>query len=384
MTNTVSRTVPDETLNAIMYIESAGNPNAKARTSTASGLGQFLKATWRDTVKKHRPNVFANYSDSDLLALRFNPSFAIEMLARFTEDNLRLVGANASPGDLYLAHFLGAGDAKKIYRADPERPVSSLLASGPIKANPSILRGKTAGDVRKWAASKMDGASRRAGDYVRKFYKGNFAMPGTEMSSRNRIDVETVAEEMRPGLKSGGDARLYDNQAQLKSMNYNPGGLDGVWGGGTSGAIAAFLNDYNPNIAVPTSWKAYDQNYSAIDAVIDEAEAERFRRPVTEEREDADPDTVERVAQEIIPAKRNLWTIVSGFFAALGSTVYKGFEWLMGYQDEAERFGVMNYIDKVPTFVWLGLGTAAVGAAVFFAIRTVKGIEKPVTTGERM
>lgn len=387
MTNTVSNIVSDQTLNAIIYIESAGNPGARAKTSTATGLGQFLKGTWRDTVRRHRPDVFRAYPDSRLLALRTNASFSIEMLARFTEDNLKVIGRNATPGDLYLAHFLGSGDAKKLYRADPSTPVSTFLSAGPINANPSILRGKTAGQVRKWADDKMVKAAARASNYVAKYYTGPFEVHGeaAKPSDRERIDGDAVENVTnRPGLKSGGDARLYDTQTQLRAMNYNPGGLDGVWGGGTAGAIAAFLNDYDPSTPVPTTWQAYDRTYETLDALVDRAEAERFVRPVTKGREEADPKVVESVAPEIVPAKRGFWASIAAFFSAVGTTVYQGFQWLLGYRDEANEWGLMYYLDKVPSFVWFALGSAVLGFVVFTAIRTVRGIEKPVTTGERM
>lgn len=387
MSNKVSKTVTDQELNAIMYIESAGKPNAAARTSSARGLFQFLKATWRDTVKRHRPDVFKKYTYEKLLEMRTsNPGFSIEMGARFTEDNRKAIGSGASLGDLYLAHFFGAGTAKAVFRADPTVSVERVASKEAVNANPSILRGKTCGDVRRWASSKMVSASNRAGDYVGKYYDGPFVIPTGLAAIEDAADpVKVDEEDERPGLAEGGDARLWDNQQQLKTMNYNPGGLDGVWGGGTAGAMTGFLNDRGrTDINAPTSWEEYQRDYESIDAEIDKAERERFRRYVTKERAEADPDTVERVAPEIVPAKRNLWTIIGGFFTALGSTIYKGFEWLMGYQDQAERFGIMGYIDRVPTWVWMGLGTAAVGVAVFFAIRTVKGIEKPVTTGERM
>src|SRR5688500_15856903 len=117
MSNRVSRTIPDEWLNAIAHIESRGNPLAANPTSTAVGLYQFIKSTWRGTVKQHRPDVFKAYPNGALLNLRKNASFAIEMGARFTEDNQRVIGTGASLGSLYLAHFFGAGTARKVFKA---------------------------------------------------------------------------------------------------------------------------------------------------------------------------------------------------------------------------------------------------------------------------
>lgn len=155
MTNTVSRTVSDETLNCIITIESAGNPNAKARTSTATGLFQFIAATWIGTVQKHRPDLMRGRDRNEVLALRTDPKLAIELGARFTEDNQRAIGMDCTGGDLYLAHFLGVADARDLFRADPSTPVAKLVSESAIRSNEGILRHKTAGEVRAWAARKM-------------------------------------------------------------------------------------------------------------------------------------------------------------------------------------------------------------------------------------
>ena len=39
----------------IIGAESGGNPNATNKFSTATGAGQFLRDTWLDTLRKHRP-----------------------------------------------------------------------------------------------------------------------------------------------------------------------------------------------------------------------------------------------------------------------------------------------------------------------------------------
>lgn len=168
MTFTVSRIVSDETLDCIIHIESRGNPNAKAPTSSATGLFQFLNATWLDTVRKHRPDILQSTATPVLLAMRRDPRFCIEMGARFTEDNLKAIGMDATGGDLYLAHFLGVGDARDFFRADPDTPVAKLVKPEVIKANESIMRNKTVGQVRAWAAKKMYEARGRS--YIAKYF----------------------------------------------------------------------------------------------------------------------------------------------------------------------------------------------------------------------
>ena len=193
---TVSETVSDETLNCVITIESNGRPAVKAKTSSATGLGQFIDATWLNTVKKHRPDIFAANSKAEVLAMRTDPSFSIEMLARFTEDNQRIVGMKCSGGDLYLAHFLGAGAAQHVYVADPSTPVELLVSAGAVKANENILRGKTAGQVRAWAAKKMLAAGGHA--WVAKYYdEPTEELPEEDIAPEAIPDTQT----MRPHIE---------------------------------------------------------------------------------------------------------------------------------------------------------------------------------------
>ena len=169
MTHTVSKTVSDETLNCIITIESGGRPTIKASTSSASGLFQFIDATWMGVVAKHRPDLLNGRTRAQILALRFDPKTAIELGARFTEDNQRVIGMGCSGGDLYLAHFLGTGAAADLFRADPSTPVSKLVSAGAINANKSVLLGKNAGQVRAWAAKRMNASA--GNHWIAKYYK---------------------------------------------------------------------------------------------------------------------------------------------------------------------------------------------------------------------
>src|SRR3546814_18365470 len=74
-------------------------------------------------------------------------------------DNSRMlarIGARETPGNLYLAHFLGQGGAEAVLRATPDTPIERLIGKKAIEAN-SFLRGKTDGAVIEWASPKMGG-----------------------------------------------------------------------------------------------------------------------------------------------------------------------------------------------------------------------------------
>jgi hypothetical protein len=104
----------------IISVESDGNPNAKNRRSSATGLGQFLDETWLEMIRAHRPDLAKGRSQAEILELRRDAKIAREITARFTERNaetLRKRGLPVTPGTLYLAHFAGGAGAVAILSA---------------------------------------------------------------------------------------------------------------------------------------------------------------------------------------------------------------------------------------------------------------------------
>ena len=140
-----------EFLLAQARVESALDPAAKARTSSATGLYQFIESTWLGTLKRHGARFGlgaiadaiaidagggAYVADparrSDILALRNNPQIAAWMAAGLAEDNaahLRpILGRDPDHGELYLAHFLGAGGAGRFLSAMQDNPGTSAAS----------------------------------------------------------------------------------------------------------------------------------------------------------------------------------------------------------------------------------------------------------------
>ncbi|SET74986.1 hypothetical protein [Paracoccus homiensis] len=149
----------DDIVAKIIGAESSGNPNAKNPNSSASGLGQFIDSTWLNVVKKYRPDVAAGRSDADLIALKGDRALGREMTLRYTQENasaLQAAGHVATPGNVYLAHFLGPAGARTVLAASDDASVSDLLPAEVLKAN-SFLRGMTVADLRGWSDKKMGG-----------------------------------------------------------------------------------------------------------------------------------------------------------------------------------------------------------------------------------
>lgn len=145
-------------------VESSLNPQARARTSSATGLYQFIESTWLQTMKKHGPRFgLGHISDqidltasgraavgdpqqrAAILALRSDPQVASLMAAGLAEDNrahlVPVLGRQPNHAELYLAHFLGAGGAAQFLTAMQENPEQSAAAlfAAPAAANRRIF-----------------------------------------------------------------------------------------------------------------------------------------------------------------------------------------------------------------------------------------------------
>lgn len=167
--------------------ESSLNPRAKASTSTATGLFQFLESTWLQVMKDEGPRLgYQGYADAitetsdgdfvikdaalrkEVLALRENPQIAADLAAAFTRNNgaylQQRFGRMPSPGELYIAHFLGAKGAEKMFTAglaDPDQ-IAARLFPRQAKSNPTIFyaegKARTVRQVYRALVARHDGA----------------------------------------------------------------------------------------------------------------------------------------------------------------------------------------------------------------------------------
>lgn len=144
--------------------ESALNPNARARTSSAAGLFQFIEQTWLGMLKtngaRHGYGAYADqivkggdgrYHVSDpnarqaVLALRYNPDANATMAAEMTAGHAAYlrgrIGRDPTQGELYAAHFLGPDGAADLIRANAVRPQASAASLFPqaARANHNIF-----------------------------------------------------------------------------------------------------------------------------------------------------------------------------------------------------------------------------------------------------
>jgi hypothetical protein len=144
--------------------ESSLDPKARAPSSSATGLFQFLDSTWLRVMKAEGPRLgYQRYADAiqptrdgdytvadkamraEILKLREDPQIASDLAAAYTRENGEYLrqkfGRMPSPGELYIAHFLGAQGAETLFRAglsDPGQNAAKLFPRQ-AKANPTIF-----------------------------------------------------------------------------------------------------------------------------------------------------------------------------------------------------------------------------------------------------
>lgn len=112
----------DEKLMGIMAaIESGFNYAVKAGTSSATGLYQFIDSTWKSMVSKFgaKYGIDANTSPKDP---RANALMGAEFLKMNMEKLAPVLGRQPTYTDMYLAHFMGDGGARKFLKAMADNP----------------------------------------------------------------------------------------------------------------------------------------------------------------------------------------------------------------------------------------------------------------------
>ena len=225
--------------------ESGYNPAARARTSSASGLFQFVDQTWLGTLKKHGAKYgYARYADlisqgSDgrfrvagdearkaVLALKMDPHAASLMAGELASDHASYlrgrVGRTPTAGELYAAHFLGPQGSARLIEAANKTPGASAASLFPeaAQANRSIFyrdgRAATVSEVyanltKTGGAGSATGAPRDSGadqgfvQYAsgRRLERLQQQEAVVELILRGSQDADTTFGSMGSGVGSG-------------------------------------------------------------------------------------------------------------------------------------------------------------------------------------
>ncbi|TPG14232.1 lytic transglycosylase domain-containing protein [Sphingomonas koreensis] len=225
-------------------VESGMRADARARTSSASGLYQFIDQSWLSVVKQHgaanglswaanaiTTNASGHLSVSDpatrqaILQMRNDPTVASLMAAEHAADNKAQLegslGRAATGTDLYMAHFLGLGGARSFLKTMSTSPTTSGAALFPAaaRANRNVFYEKN-GQPRTLAAiygsfsSRLDRGAAAVGGSVA-------ASDVMQASATNPLAAIAMADgaTVIPGAgQSAGDATDWA-QATLDQIN---------------------------------------------------------------------------------------------------------------------------------------------------------------------
>lgn len=154
-----------EVLAAKAAMESGFRSDARAGTSSARGLFQFIDQTWLAAVQEHgashglaeeaaaitrqggRLAVSDPAQRARILALRDDPEISARLGAEHLKDLSEalspVLGRRPDATELYLGHFLGLRGATELLRkaaADPDMAAGQVLPEA-ARANPAIFRG---------------------------------------------------------------------------------------------------------------------------------------------------------------------------------------------------------------------------------------------------
>jgi short subunit dehydrogenase-like uncharacterized protein len=189
-------------------VESGFDPGAQAKTSSATGLYQFIEQSWLGTVAKHgeahglgwasstisrgsdgRYRVADPATRQAILDLRRDPQAAASMAAEFAGDNKAYLetrlGREAESVDLYLAHFLGAAGAAKFLKArdaNPDANAANLFPAA-ARSNRNVFFDK-------------DGSARSLND-VRQRFAAKFQTAGESVTAQTTPSVLRQTQDYR-------------------------------------------------------------------------------------------------------------------------------------------------------------------------------------------
>lgn len=161
-------------------IESGLNPSAKASTSSATGLFQFIDQTWLAAVKKNgaahglaaqasaivqRGGTYTVEDPAmrqEILNMRNDPKVSSALAADHLKDlgNTLTASLGRAPdvAETYLGHFLGAGGAAQMLRAaqmNPNMPASQVLPDA-ARANGALFNNQTVGQFMNKIRNRID------------------------------------------------------------------------------------------------------------------------------------------------------------------------------------------------------------------------------------
>lgn len=144
--------IPDDYWPMLSKIESNDRPYVKAGTSSASGLYQFIRATWIGEGGQWGRDMSKAFG-----GLMPSPDEQRARATTFTAKNaayLKKKGIPINKASLYAAHFFGPYTAAEVIGSQVDARADTIAGPAATEANRSILAGKTVGQFLTWLHKK--------------------------------------------------------------------------------------------------------------------------------------------------------------------------------------------------------------------------------------
>jgi len=301
-----------EYLLATAKMESNFDPAARAPTSSARGLFQFIDQTWLGTVKEAGGQLgYGNYADaitksssgtysvSDpaarraILKLRDDPAASAAMAGVLGRSNsFKLtgrIGRRPTDSELYMAHFMGVGGAAKLISNAEANPKASgaRLFPNAAAANRSIFYGRggrtrSVAEVYSVLTQRYANAATSPATRTAMAAAGvTPATPATAVTAAKPADnlvwlstfpdarpATPIAAAPDPGA---GTASAQPGQPMFRSL-FHAGertqpvsqAVQELWGNGTSLTSAATLTPQTPQIRAPQPLDLFSDRFGTF------------------------------------------------------------------------------------------------------------------------
>lgn len=223
-------------------VESGLRPDARAQTSSASGLYQFIDQSWLAALKRHgakhglgwaadcissngrgRLTVSNPAMRATIMNLRHEPEASALMAAETASENRSMVeratGRQANATDLYMAHFLGPQGASEFLSAMGANPDQRADRINPAAANSNRAVFYTADGSPRTLAEVYDRFSRKMGDDTAPLASSQPVMMADAGTAANGDALPLPLALARALTGETDDARLGDVLSRTKPEN---------------------------------------------------------------------------------------------------------------------------------------------------------------------
>lgn len=205
----------------------------------------------------------------------------------------------------------------------------------------------------------------------------------TEVSAARRVTAAPAAPITTTSTAARGDPDTLSVQTRLLNMKYDPGEMDGIWGGRTAGVITGFINDRHLSIVPPTSADQFRAILPQLKIELSRAEAAvpSWTRPISPERALATEATVAEKVPAVAPVRQSklrlIWATIAAMFTAAVNAISDSFQDAMSWIVQFK-----TYLAGMPGWVWFAAVAAGLAFFAYKAQQGASGVTKTYNEGK--